>query len=77
MNKPTITYGHGEENRDTISSDLTEVAMDEFTYTAQDGCEITLVYNPSANDENVVKSIKSLMEAMVIKQVRCTKEVEG
>lgn len=77
MNKTTITYGHGEENRDIISSDLTEVAMDEFTYTAKDGCEITLVYDSSANDENVVKSIKSLMEAMAIKQVRYTKEVEG
>lgn len=48
--------------------------MDEFTYTAQDGCEITLVYDSSANDEEIVRDIKSLMTSMVVKQVRSTKE---
>ena len=49
--------------------------MDEFTYTAQDGCEITLAYDSSVNDADVVRDIKSLMESMVVKQVRNTKEV--
>lgn len=76
MNKTTIEYGRGEVNNDNISSDLSEAAMDEFTYTAQNGCEITLVYDSSVNDENIVKSIKTLIESMIIQQVRCTREVD-
>lgn len=75
MYKNTSSYGHDELNRNNISSDLSGVVMDEFTYTAQDGCEITLAYDSSVNDADVVRDIKSLMESMVVKQVRNTKEV--
>ncbi|MCI9379616.1 MAG: hypothetical protein HFG88_01070 [Dorea sp.] len=74
MYKNKSSYGHDELNRNNISSDLSGVVMDEFTYTAQDGCKITLAYDSSVNDADVVRDIKSLMESMVVKQVRNTKE---
>lgn len=73
MYKNMISYGHGEVNRDSISSSLSGADMDEYTYTAPDGCEITLVYDSTADDEKVVKDIKSLMVSMAAKQVRNTK----
>ena len=45
MYKNKSSYGHDELNRNNISSDLSGVVMDEFTYTAQDGCKITLAYD--------------------------------
>lgn len=68
----TISYGHDELNRDSISSDLSGVVMDKFTYTTQDDWEITLAYDSSSDDTNIVKDIKSLMESMIVKQVRNT-----
>lgn len=74
MKGTRIAYGCSEANNDNISSNLSEADMDKFTYTAQNGCEVTLVYDSSVDDENIIKSIKSLMESMAIQQVRCTKE---
>lgn len=75
MKKDTISYGHGEVNKDSISSSSPEVAMDEFTYTGKNGTKITLIYDSTVNDDEVVKDLKSLMVSMVVKQVRNTEEV--
>lgn len=43
--------------------------MDQFTYITEDGWEITLIYDSSADDADIVRDIKSLIGAMAVKQV--------
>lgn len=44
--------------------------MDKFIYTTEDEWEITLAYDSSSDDTKIVKDIKSLMESMIVRQVR-------
>lgn len=52
-----------------MSNNSSGVAMDQFTYITEDGWEITLIYDSSADDADIVRDIKSLIGAMAVKQV--------